>query len=156
MNVCRYMKPYLRYSQTQDNLVCTIFVRKLATYITVWLLLVVVTGQISQHFNITTLEGWGTLLFKVFLSLYYNFLFSKDEFNGSKGILNTFCLFELSFHQIDLNKRDQDFYKNIKQHKCFQLILIRKVSWVPNQHIQMISDGSCDAEDWSNSALWSQ
>ncbi len=53
-------------------------------------------------------------------------------------------------------KKDQDFHKNIKQHKCFQLILIRKVSWAPNHHIKMISDCSCDAEDWSNSALWSQ
>ncbi len=24
------------------------------------------------------------------------------------------------------------------------------VSWVVNQHIRMISEGSCDTEDWSN------
>ncbi len=27
-----------------------------------------------------------------------------------------------------------------------------KVSWAANQHIRMISEGSCDTEDWSNDA----
>jgi len=27
-----------------------------------------------------------------------------------------------------------------------------KVSWAPNQYIKMISEGSCDTEDWSNDA----
>ncbi len=31
----------------------------------------------------------------------------------------------------------------------------KKVSWAPNQHIRMTSEGSCDTEDWS-SALQSQ
>ncbi len=26
------------------------------------------------------------------------------------------------------------------------------VSWASNQHIRMISEGSCDTEDWSNDA----
>ncbi len=26
------------------------------------------------------------------------------------------------------------------------------ISWVPNHHIRMISEGSCDTEDWSNDA----
>ncbi len=26
----------------------------------------------------------------------------------------------------------------------------KAVSWAPNQHIRMISEGSCDTEDWSN------
>ncbi len=29
-------------------------------------------------------------------------------------------------------------------------IMIRKLSWAVNQHIRLISDGSCDTEDWSN------
>ncbi len=28
------------------------------------------------------------------------------------------------------------------------LIIIRNVSLAPNQHIQIISEGSCDTEDW--------
>ncbi len=32
------------------------------------------------------------------------------------------------------------------------LIIIRNVSLAPNQHIIMISEGSCDPEDWSNDA----
>ncbi len=30
------------------------------------------------------------------------------------------------------------------------LIMIRNVSWAANQNIRMISEGSCDTEDWSN------
>ncbi len=29
-------------------------------------------------------------------------------------------------------------------------LIIINVSWAPNQHIRMISEGSCDTEDWSN------
>ncbi len=31
-------------------------------------------------------------------------------------------------------------------------ITIRNVCWAANQHIRMISEGSCDTEDWSNDA----
>ncbi len=37
--------------------------------------------------------------------------------------------------------------KNIKQLFSALMILI---SWAVNQHIRMISEGSCDTEDWSN------
>ncbi len=30
------------------------------------------------------------------------------------------------------------------------MIIIRNVSWAPNQNIRMISKGSCDTKDWSN------
>ncbi len=32
------------------------------------------------------------------------------------------------------------------------LIIIRNVSCAATQHIRMISEGSCDTEDWSNDA----
>ncbi len=31
-------------------------------------------------------------------------------------------------------------------------MIIRNVSWVPNQQIKIISEGPCDPEDWSNDA----
>ncbi len=40
-------------------------------------------------------------------------------------------------------------HKNIKQHNTDNNE--KKVSWAANQHI-MISQGSCDTEDWSNDA----
>ncbi len=43
------------------------------------------------------------------------------------------------------------FHKN-KQHSSFQQITVRNVSWAANQHVRMISEGSCDTEDWSNDA----
>ncbi len=36
-------------------------------------------------------------------------------------------------------------YTKIKQRNSFQ-----KRVWTANQHIRMISEGSCDTEDWSN------
>ncbi len=32
------------------------------------------------------------------------------------------------------------------------VLIIKNVSWSANQHIRMISEGSCDTEDWSNDA----
>ncbi len=32
------------------------------------------------------------------------------------------------------------------------LIIIKKKSWASNQQIRIISEGSCDTEDWSNDA----
>ncbi len=32
------------------------------------------------------------------------------------------------------------------------VILFRSVSWAADQHIRMISEGSCDTEDWRNDA----
>ncbi len=42
-------------------------------------------------------------------------------------------------------KKYHRFQKNIKQQKLFPTLII-------NQHIRMISEGSCDTEDWSNDA----
>ncbi len=44
-------------------------------------------------------------------------------------------------------KKYHGFHKNIKQNNGFQ-----HVSWAANQHIRMISEESCDTEDWSNDA----
>ncbi len=44
------------------------------------------------------------------------------------------------------------FIKNPEYIPFSTLIIIRNVSWAANQHIIMISEGSCDTEDWSNDA----
>ncbi len=45
------------------------------------------------------------------------------------------------------------FYKKNEAVPLFStLIIIRNVSWAANHHIRMISEGSCDSEDWSNDA----
>ncbi len=45
------------------------------------------------------------------------------------------------------------FHKKYEAAKLFsKLIIIRNVSWTANQYISMISEGSCDTEDWSNDA----
>ncbi len=45
------------------------------------------------------------------------------------------------------------FHKNIKQQNILNTyIILISVSWAPKQHFRMISEGSCDTEDWSNDA----
>ncbi len=44
-------------------------------------------------------------------------------------------------------------HKIINKKKWFStFIIVLKVSWAANQHIRMISEGSCDIEDWNNDA----
>ncbi len=45
-------------------------------------------------------------------------------------------------------------YQFPQKYEAAQLFsaLIRNVFWAVNQHIRMISEGSCDTEDWSNDA----
>ncbi len=50
-------------------------------------------------------------------------------------------LFEHSIH-----KKSQHKYEAAQLFST--LITIRSVSWAANQHIRMISEGSCDTEDW--------
>ncbi len=56
-------------------------------------------------------------------------------------ISNKSCSFELSIHLWILkNKIYHNFHKNIVQHDCSTLIIIRNVSSAANQHIIMISE----------------
>ncbi len=41
------------------------------------------------------------------------------------------------------------FHKNMKQHNCFNIANTQRFL---EQHIRMISEESCDIEDWSNDA----
>ncbi len=104
------------------------------------------------------------------VSIYFYFfkklmlIFSKDVLNWSKmtkdimlhniSMLYKCCSFELSIHLriLETKKRTyQHFHKNIKQYiTVFDIDKIRNVSWAPNQHIRMISEGSCDTECWRN------
>ncbi len=49
-----------------------------------------------------------------------------------------------------MNPEKQQKYE--AAHLFSTLIIIRNVSWAANQHIRMISEGSCDTEDWRNDA----
>ncbi len=41
--------------------------------------------------------------------------------------------------------------KNIKQITAFSTFsIVRNIFWAPNHNIWMISEGSCDTEDWTN------
>ncbi len=46
-----------------------------------------------------------------------------------------------------------NFHKKYEAAELFStLIIIRNISWAVNQYIRIISEGSCDTEDWSNDA----
>ncbi len=67
------------------------------------------------------------------------------------SISNKCCSFERSIFIIYIYKNSEKMHhKNMKQHNCFQYWYF--VYWAANQHIRMISEGSCDTEDWSNDA----
>ncbi len=44
------------------------------------------------------------------------------------------------------------FYKNIKRHNCFNIDNNKNRFLSTKSDIRMISEGSCDTEDWSNDA----
>ncbi len=68
-------------------------------------------------------------------------------------ILNKCFSFELYIHQTILKIKSITFPQKYEAAQLFSsLIIIRNVSWSPNQHIRMISEASCDTEDWSNDA----
>ncbi len=53
----------------------------------------------------------------------------------------------------NLKKLKHQFYKHIKQDNIFSIdIQIYIYIFLTNQHIRMISEGSCDTEDWNNDA----
>jgi len=64
----------------------------------------------------------------------------KDIYNVTKdSISNKCCSSELSIHQKILKK-------------CINNQIYLILCWSSNHHIRMISEGSCDTEDWSNDA----
>ncbi len=70
----------------------------------------------------------------------------------------TYFIFIYIFYSIILfsfpSKNDEKTYhglqKNIKQHNCLIADCEMIIYWAANYHIRMISEGSCDTEDWSN------
>ncbi len=80
------------------------------------------------------------------------FFFSRVEINT--------CIQQGCIKLIKSDSKDmynEDLFKNKfpQKHKGaqrFTKLFIRNVSWAANQHIRMISEGSCDTEDWSNDA----
>ncbi len=63
--------------------------------------------------------------------------------------VKTFTMFTFQINAVLLNF----VFIEYKAAQLFStLIIIRNVSWAANQHIRMISEGSCDTEDWSNDA----
>ncbi len=58
-------------------------------------------------------------------------------------------LFFWIFYLLNNPKKISQFPQKYWAAQLFSTLLIN-VSWAANQHIIMISEGSCDTEDWSN------
>ncbi len=83
------------------------------------------------------------------------FIYSTiQKFSVSRFCIQQRCItFILKLQKIHLKRFKTFELSNHHFHKMFStLIIIRYVSWSANQHIRMISEGSCDTEDWSNDA----
>ncbi len=92
-------------------------------------------------------------------------LFNKTAFNWSKLTVKSFTFRVKSFFMLFVCLCCAfPFFRILK--KSFMIstkiwssrtiskliIIIRNAFWAANQHIRMISEGSCDTEDWSNDA----
>ena len=99
---------------------------------------------------------------------HYNFMkdnpnntYDKDALNWSKVTVKTFIMLQKILFQINAVLLNFLFIKESWEIKCVTdstkklfstLIIIINVSWASNHHIRVISEGSCDTEDWSNDA----
>ncbi len=84
-------------------------------------------------------------LIKVTLKTCYKlFIFQKKILLNFLFFQESWKILSYGFHRNIIN--------NIKLHDFFTLMIIINVSWEANQHINMISEGSCDTEDWSNAS----
>ncbi len=78
---------------------------------------------------------------------------NKDIYNVRKDFRfynKCWCL--LNFYPSESSKKMKmsPFHKKYGQKQLFSTF--DNVSWAANQYIRMISEGSCDTEDWSNDA----
>ncbi len=116
------------------------------------------------HCNLYVLTSW--IYCEFFLETKKNILlFSNDALNLLKVTVKMFIMPQTisisnkcSFLELSIkNKKNYyGFHKSITEQLFSDLlmiiiiIIILNVSWAANQHITMISEGSCDTEDWSN------
>ncbi len=86
----------------------------------------------------------------------------KDALNCLKVTVKTFMLQKISisnkccsFELFNSSNNPEKKWvpQNYEAGQLFStLIIFRNVSWAANQLIRMISEGTCDTEDWSNDA----
>jgi len=91
---------------------------------------------------------------------FFAFKYTKVKTFFSQQLI-TFKKWYLQCYKILLLNTFNSKNKKRKINKCVLFIcitniiykiIIRNVSWVPNQHMRMISEGSCETEDCSNDA----
>ncbi len=74
----------------------------------------------------------------------------RDIYNVTKDLFQICCSFEKKNYLRIL----KIIFIKVLRSTLFPtlIIIIINVSWAANQHIRMITKGSCDTEDWSNDA----
>ncbi len=87
-----------------------------------------------------------------------NTFIQKRRIKFIKSDSKDFCVTKKIIFQLNAVLLNFLFIKEIWK-KCitvltqlFLALIISNVSWAPNQHIRLISEGSCDTEDCSNDA----
>ncbi len=90
----------------------------------------------------------STLLFNSLGSeWFFFFAFTKKE----RTVSNKLYSFERSADQRILKKIIMVSTKTLSSTTFFNINSIKKYYWVPNHHMRIISEGSCDTKDWNNS-----
>ncbi len=76
--------------------------------------------------------------------------------NDNKNIYNVTKDFQINAVPLIFYSLKRILKKNPQKYEAAQLfstlIMRSNISWAANQHIRMISEGSCDTTDWSNDA----
>ncbi len=92
---------------------------------------VTVIFNVLSAFKLTAKHTWYTLPFKRLVSLFvrFSFFFQQEYWYAIIYVIIS-----------------------TKKNLFLTLIIIRHIYWAANQHIRMISEESCDTEDWSNDA----
>ncbi len=117
-------------------------------------------------FSSVCLSVYSSIYVSVCLSVIKcTLLFSNNTLSWLKVIINTFILLQkisisnklyylaLFIHQQIQKKKKLRFPpKKCTSLTTFNINNINKPSWTPNWRIRIISEGSCDTEDWSNDA----
>ncbi len=72
----------------------------------------------------------------------------NDDLHQIRGA--TFASDAISCLKVYVERHCHIFHNSLTTlNLLFLALIIRNVSWAPNQHIKMISEGSCDTENWS-------
>ncbi len=89
--------------------------------------------------------------------LFKGFFIWQAHITWSKVTIKTFIMLQIIFISSKYWSFEHSFHHSWKENtKLFNCDIRKNISWAPNRHIRMISEESCDTEDWSKQLRYFQ